>query len=364
MPTRTSMMRLASALASLAAMAMIIAGCGGDGDSGSSDGTVVVASWGGEYQAAQREAFWRPFEKETGIKVVEDESPDNAKIKSQVDSGNPQWDIVATGSTALQKFGPDYFEPLGVTKHAEAYAQIPKDIMTDRSVGAAQYCAAIGYRTDKLSPSERPETWEDFFNPGDFPGERAMASDGGIPFDSTEAAWLAAGNSPATVRNMDMDEILGQFSKIRPSIGKWWTSGAEGAQLLASGEVAMAIIGMSSVASLAEEGVPVAISPRDMLCGWDYWYILKGAPNKEAAQRLVAYMMDPRRQAKFSELAQMGSAHPESGKYLPKEGPTVGFLPNSPGVSPAAVKDQDVDAWWAENESEWVAKFNEWRLGG
>lgn len=363
MLTRPLGMRLASALASLAAGAIIVAGCGG-GDSGADGSSVVVASWGGEYQAAQREAFWRPFEKETGIKVVEDESPDNAKIKSQVDSGNPQWDIVATGSTALQKLGPKYFEPLNVSTYADEYADIPEEVLTDRSVGAAQYCAAIGYRTDKLSRSERPQTWEDFFNTEEFPGERGMASDGGIPFDSTEAAWLAAGNPPSTVRDMDTDAILGQFDKIRSSIGKWWTSGAEASQLLASGEVAMAILPMSSIGALADDGVPVGMSPRDMLCGWDYWYILKDAPNKEAAQRLVAYMMDPQRQAKFSELASMGSAHPGSGKYLPKTGPTVGFLPNSPGVTPAKVKDQEVDAWWAENESEWVAKFNEWRLGG
>jgi putative spermidine/putrescine transport system substrate-binding protein len=32
---------------------------------------VVVASWGGGYQRAQREAYWKPFQEETGIRVIE-----------------------------------------------------------------------------------------------------------------------------------------------------------------------------------------------------------------------------------------------------------------------------------------------------
>jgi putative spermidine/putrescine transport system substrate-binding protein len=51
---------------------------------------VVVCSWGGTYQKALRKAYFDPFEKETGIKVIDASAPEVAKVKAQVDSRNPE----------------------------------------------------------------------------------------------------------------------------------------------------------------------------------------------------------------------------------------------------------------------------------
>ncbi len=34
--------------------------------------SLVITSWGGSYQDAQRKAYYKPFEKEFGIKIIED----------------------------------------------------------------------------------------------------------------------------------------------------------------------------------------------------------------------------------------------------------------------------------------------------
>ena len=34
--------------------------------------SLVITSWGGSYQDAQRKAYYQPFEKEFGIKIIED----------------------------------------------------------------------------------------------------------------------------------------------------------------------------------------------------------------------------------------------------------------------------------------------------
>src|SRR5689334_11493545 len=63
---------------------------------------LVVCSYGGAYQEAQRKAFFEPFERETGIKVREAQwSGEYAKLKAMVESGQPTWDLVtvAEGST-------------------------------------------------------------------------------------------------------------------------------------------------------------------------------------------------------------------------------------------------------------------------
>src|SRR4030042_2709946 len=54
---------------------------------------IVVCTWGGTGQEAQRNSLYIPFEKETGIKVIEASPPSPAKIKAMVQSGNVEWDL-------------------------------------------------------------------------------------------------------------------------------------------------------------------------------------------------------------------------------------------------------------------------------
>ena len=66
---------------------------------------LVVCSYGGAYQEAQRKAFFEPFERETGIKIREAQwSGEYAKLKAMVEAGQPTWDLVtvAEGSTIVR----------------------------------------------------------------------------------------------------------------------------------------------------------------------------------------------------------------------------------------------------------------------
>src|SRR5262249_39762154 len=58
---------------------------------------LVVCSWGGAYQEAQRKTMFQPFERETGIKVVEASPTDYGKLKAMVQSGNADGDLVDVG---------------------------------------------------------------------------------------------------------------------------------------------------------------------------------------------------------------------------------------------------------------------------
>ena len=200
-------------------------------------GEVVVVSWGGSYQAGQREAYWEPFQEETGVKVIEAESPEHARIKAQVDSGKPEWDLVTTGLSALLELGPDYFEPIAYDQYPEAYGNIPDNMKKEHGIVGATFCYGLVYRTDVFGEGEAPQTWADFWNPEQFPGPRAMALDAGVPWNSVDAAWVSAGNDGSTLPQMDLDVVFEQFDKLEPHIAKWWGSGAEALQLLASQEV-------------------------------------------------------------------------------------------------------------------------------
>ena len=52
---------------------------------------MVIGAGGGSYQDALREAIFKPFEKTTGIKVIEATGPTLAKLRAMITSGNPEF---------------------------------------------------------------------------------------------------------------------------------------------------------------------------------------------------------------------------------------------------------------------------------
>src|SRR5690349_21610345 len=81
---------------------------------------VVVCSWGGTFQEAERKAIFTPFAEATGIKVVEDSGPERTKLQAMVESGNVQWDVAEVHAEdyallvkagQLEKIDYSYFDP-------------------------------------------------------------------------------------------------------------------------------------------------------------------------------------------------------------------------------------------------------------
>ncbi|TIU43914.1 MAG: extracellular solute-binding protein, partial [Mesorhizobium sp.] len=76
-------------------------------------GEISFVTWGGAYKEAVQKAVIEPFTAETGIKVNVIDTPDLAKVKAQVTSGNVDWDVFDAPS-ALGASGSKegYWEPL------------------------------------------------------------------------------------------------------------------------------------------------------------------------------------------------------------------------------------------------------------
>ena len=56
---------------------------------------LAVVSWGGAYQESQREAFMKPFQKDTGTKITEEEyNGEIAKIRAMVQAKSVTWDVI------------------------------------------------------------------------------------------------------------------------------------------------------------------------------------------------------------------------------------------------------------------------------
>ena len=325
-------------------------------------GEVVVASWGGTLQDAQRVAFWDPFTADTGVVVKEGEGPTQAIVKAQVDSGNPEWDVIQTAISIYKEFGPDYFIPLDYESYPEEYAQIPDNAKLEHQVAGYTWCSALVYRTDTYADNP-PQNWVDFWDVEQFPGARGMALDGGVPWNSVEAAWLASGQADREnlYPDLDVDVAFDKFTELAPDIRKWWSSEAENAQLLAQGEFDMTIMSTSNALEMIQQGEPVAVEWNDAICAADYWYILAGSRNEQNAQALIASMQDAERQAEFASMYPAGIPNPEATAMLD---PAVAVnLPTHPdNISKVILQEDTRSDFWGANREAVSEQFVEWSL--
>ncbi len=320
-------------------------------------GEVVVASWGGTFQAAQRQAYFEPFQELSGITVIEAEGPSIAQVQAMVDTGNIEWDVVQidrAGVMNLEQKG-DYWEPID-------YSLFDTDNIDEGrrytfSVDMLPYAQIIGYRTDEFP--EGPADWAGFWDTETFPGPRTMISGSGGLWPYLEAALMADGVAKEDLYPIDIDRAYASLDNIRDDVVRWWDAGAIPAQMLTDKEALLAVIWNGRMQALLDEGVPVAPVWNQGGLFTDVWAIPKGAPNAENAQKFAAFITMAIPQARLSKLIPYGSVNNGSAEYM-----TEDELNNF--ISGPAISEQMFTVntqWWVENLDEVLERWNEWILG-
>ena len=144
------------------------------------NGVVRVSSYGGAFQEAQRKAYFEPFERLSGIKVIESQGPDPVKVKAMVDTKNIEYDVGEFDRASvinLQKKG-DYWEEIDYS--LVDTANIDEAFRYKYALDMLPYAQTYAYRTD-VFPNEKPQSWADFWDTKKFPGPRTMpAGSGGL----------------------------------------------------------------------------------------------------------------------------------------------------------------------------------------
>ncbi|MFT4038621.1 MAG: ABC transporter substrate-binding protein [Thermomicrobiales bacterium] len=319
-------------------------------------GEVRVQSWGGAFQDAQREAYFKPFEELSGIKVIESEAPEISKIKAMVDTGNVEQDVVQidrAGVINLEKQG-DYWEEID-------YSLFDVDHIDEvhrykYSVDMLPYATVIGYRTDVFP--EGPAGQADFWSQEKFPGPRTtLAGTGGVnPF--LEAGFIATGTALDAIYPMDIEQGFANFDIIKPDVVKFWEAGAQPAQMLTDNEVVMAHSWNGRMHAIQNEGAPVKVVWNEAQLATDVWAIPKGAANAENAQKFAAFITLPTSQARLSYLIPYGSVNTESAALMTPE--QLENLPTSPDyISLMTIRDVQ---WWVDNLDAVTSRWNEWIL--
>ena len=120
-----------------------------------------VVSWGGAYQDAQKEVYFKPFIEKTKVKMV-DASWDGGLgvLRAKMQGGANNWDVVQVESEELLLGCEEgLFEKLDWAKLGGRDKYL-KDAVNDCGVGAIVYNFVLAYDGDKIK--DGPNSWKDF----------------------------------------------------------------------------------------------------------------------------------------------------------------------------------------------------------
>ncbi|WP_380280608.1 ABC transporter substrate-binding protein [Kitasatospora purpeofusca] len=333
---------------------MISAGCSsGSGSSGSSAKELTFTSYGSGYQEAQAKAWLTPWAKEAGVKAVQDQPTDYAKIKTMVESKRVAWDVVDTEPFFPVGTCDKYAEKLDFDKIDKS--KFPKGTVTDCAVPDAMYSLVLVYNPKKY-PDAKPSSIKDFFDTTAFPGKRlapGFATGGAI-----EAALLGDGVAPASLYPLDYDRAFRKLDTLGKNLGFWETS-AQSQQALESQQADMALVWSGRAYMAAKNGSAYTPVWQDNMLAYAVLMVPKGAPHKDLAMDFIAYATGAKGQAAFAEdqpyAAVNSDARPELDA-LAEEWNTARDDIQQKGFY------QDV-TWWAENQDTATKRWTDWATG-
>ena len=321
---------------------------------------LTIVGWGGTTQAAHKIAYFDPFTKETGIKIVEDEwNGEMAKIRAMVETGNVTWDVVQVEAPeAFQGCDEGLFEKLDWSKIVDKN-KLVKGAAFECGAGVLIWSTVFAYDADKIK--DGPKNWTDFWNVQKWPGKRGMRRGAKM---TLEIALLADGVPRNDVYKVlstkeGVDRAFKKLNELKPHI-LWWKAGAEPQQRLAAGDVSMSMAYNAWIYRVnQEEKRNFKIVWDGNLYSMDYWTIVRGSPNVDKAEKFISFSMRPKQQAVFFNKIAYGWTAKGTGKDIsPKMLPN---LPTAEGHLDNALLT-NVEFWQENGESleqrfqAWVAK--------
>lgn len=319
------------------------------------DKTITVADPGGPYSGAYSEAFYRPFEKETGITVanVSRDTEPVAQFRAMVEAKSYIWDVCTLAGPAYVSLkGLGLLQDMGL--NAEDYPDFTRGAIKNDWMAIDVYSTVSAYRTDHYAKNP-PTKLEDFWDIKNFPGRRGMYQS---PVWTLEQALMADGVAAADLYPLDVDRAFRKLDEIKPHISAWWTAGAQSAQLLQSAEVDFTQMFNGRAQALIDQDQPVKIVWDKGMYGMEGWSVPKGTSKADMAIEFVKFCADPQRQATITKTLAYGPTNLKAYDSIPQERAKV-LSTYKENLAKMAATDED---WWLKHRAKVVQRFNEWVL--
>jgi putative spermidine/putrescine transport system substrate-binding protein len=317
---------------------------------------LTVVNFGGANGNAQKKAYFEPFEKSTGTKIVGVEyNGEQAKIKAMVEAKKVNWDVVEVESPDVAR-GCDegLFEKMDFSKIGNK-ADFTPAAVHECGVGTFVWSTVMAYNADKLKTA--PVTWGDFWDTKKIPGKRGMRK--GARYN-LEFALMADGVAVQDVYKVlatkdGAERAFKKLSELKPNI-QWWEAGAQPPQFLVAGDVVMATAYNGRIDAAQREGKNLKITWTGGIYDLDFWVIPKGTPNKDLAMKYIALASSVDAQAEYAKNISYG---PTNNKALAKlDAKVLGDLPTSAANAKTAL--QFNVSFWADQGEALEKRFAAW----
>ncbi len=330
--------------------------------------TIRFDGWGGTTSEAFRKHAFDPFEKVTGVKVIDGEFGDMDTYLTRVKASFPpggEFNLAhLSGVFDYARYvGLELDTALDESKIPNlryvmtAMMQPYKDI-TDGKLSAVPYDlgqTGIAYNTKYISKEKAEKLGASLLWDKELNGK--LGSWG----DWRTNIWYGAlhtGQNPNEIK--DLDAVWDALRKQRDMVKKYWASGAELMSLLANEEIYATVAWSGRVAHLQNQGEPIAFLAPDNCYSWqECIFVLKGT-DLDTAHKLLDFMLAPEAAIAVAEAQQYPPSldptkieMPESVKKLPAFDPTgqlKGYLFADP-------------AYWNGHQMEWAEKWDRIKAG-
>jgi len=321
---------------------------------------LTVVSWGGAYQEAQRDVFFRPWMAARGQRMLEETWDGGiAALRARVGAGDNTWDLVQVeGEELLIGCAEGLFESLDFSAIGGADNYVPQAVH-ECGVGAIWYSFILAYDRGRLRVP--PRGWPDFFDLARIPGKRGLRRG---PKITLEIALLADGVRPAQLYETLATEAGTEraFRKLDSIRGElmWWERGSQPAQWLAAGEVVVTNAYNGRIAAAnADDGRDFGIVWNQNLYTLDSWVIVRGSPNRERALEFLRFAGQAPVQAGLPPRIPYGVTARGANALIPRE-----VLPQLPTAAQnAATAIRVDDAFWLANLDRLNQRFARWVAG-
>jgi putative spermidine/putrescine transport system substrate-binding protein len=316
---------------------------------------VTIAGWGGNYQDAQRQAYFEPFAAKAGVKIEETTYLGGlAEIKAMVDTGNVTWDFLIMGGSELQLACDEgLLEPLDWDAIGGKDDLLPGAAMP---CGVGNVVIGNGFAYNTQAFPAPPQDWKDFFDREKFPGRRGVNNS---PQFNLEYALMADGVPPDQIYEVlatpeGVDRAFAQWDKIKDLL-QYWESGAQPVEWLASNNVALSTAYNGRIIMAKREGKPLEFVWKNHVVNMDGWAMVKGSPYKDRLTEFMQTVNDPANQAKFSSLMPYGPSNTLAAGHLTPE--IVAGLPAGDNIKEAAFMS---DEFWIDHLDDLRERWSRW----
>lgn len=284
-----------------------------------------------------KDAWIDIFEEQYDVTVIRTYVGSNDEYMAKLAAGGGQYyDVVTIVSSLSQPaIKAGFVEPLELELIPNLSELFPtfqsSDIMLDEDGNL--YGGAFVWGTNPVT-----------VNAEKFP----RGNDFGILFDSKYAGRITMWDDTSTIGDVanwmgydniwdltddQLDAVKNKMCEQKKLVRKYWSHPGEGVELFASGEVWASNSYNYITQELKKQGYNVREFVPEPTIGWiDTNYVVKGAKNRELANKFINFFLDPKIQGMIAEATAFSVTNPGSKAYMGTdlwedlymdEGPTI-----------------------------------------